>query len=106
MVLIKWLVEVTKYSILTGAGLHNVIGICRHEDCWNRVARSDEAPVQLVSTHPGHVDVSDQADGFTETRRCEELRCRREGLDCIAERPHEPSHGFESVPIIVDDRDQ
>jgi hypothetical protein len=106
MVLIKRLVEVTKYPIFPGAGLHNVVGIGRHKDCWNRVARSDEASVQLVSVHPGHIDVSDQADGFTETRRCEEIRCRREGLDGIAERPHEPSHGFEKVPIIVDDRDQ
>ena len=106
MFLIEWLVEVTKYPILPGSGLHNVIGICRHEDCWNHVARSDEAPMQLVSVHPRHVDVGDQADGFTDARRCEEIRCRREDLDGIAERPHEPSHGFEKVPIIVDDRNQ
>ena len=80
MVLIKWLVEVTKYPILQGAGPHNVIGVGRNEDRWNRVARIDEASVQLVSVHPRHIDVSDQAGGFTETRRREEIRSRREGL--------------------------
>ena len=43
--------------------------------------------MQFVAVHSRHVDVSDQAGGFGETGRREEIGSRREGLNCMAERP-------------------
>jgi hypothetical protein len=52
------------------------------------------------------MDVSDQAGRFGETRRCEEIGCRREGRDVVAKRSHEPPHGFAKELIVLDERDQ
>jgi hypothetical protein len=70
------------------------------------MSRIDEVFVELDSGHRGHMDVSDQAGGFDETRGCEEIACRRESLDRVAQRPQEPSHGLAKVLIILNDRDQ
>jgi hypothetical protein len=52
------------------------------------------------------MDVSDQAGGFDEARGCEEIGCRRESLNSVAQRTHEPSHGLAKELIILNDRDQ
>jgi hypothetical protein len=62
--------------------------------------------VEFDSGHRRHMDVSDQAGRFDDTRRCEEIGCRRESLDGVTQRPHEPSHGLAKEPIIFDDRNQ
>jgi hypothetical protein len=61
--------------------------------------------VQIDTAHRRHIDVSDQAGSFDE-RMDEEIGCRREILDVVAELPYQPSHGFPKVPIILNDRDQ
>jgi hypothetical protein len=62
--------------------------------------------VQFDAGHRRHMDVCNQAGRFDEAGRSEEIRGRRESLDVVAERPHEPSHGVAKVPIILNDRDQ
>jgi hypothetical protein len=52
------------------------------------------------------MDVRDQAGGFDEARGCEEIGRRRESVDAVAERPHEPYHGLAKELIILDDRNQ
>jgi hypothetical protein len=66
----------------------------------------DEAPVELDTGHRRHMDISDQAGGFDETRGREEIGGRRESLDGVAQRPHEPSHGLAKELIIINDQDQ
>ena len=106
MLLINRLTKVTNDPIVQGAGPVNVIGVGSNEDRRNRVSCIDEVSVELESGHRRHMDVSDQAGRFDETRGCEEIGCRREGLDVVAQRSHEPSHGLAKVLIILDDRDQ
>src|SRR5882724_2671326 len=52
------------------------------------------------------MDVSNQAGRFNETRRREEIMCRRESLDRVTERPHEPFHRLAKEPVIFDDGNQ
>jgi hypothetical protein len=106
MLLINRLAKVANDPIVQGAGPDVVIGIGRHEDRRNCIARRDEVLVELESGHRGHMDVGDQAGSFDEEWRCEEIGRRWESLDAIAERPHEPSHGLAKEPIVFDDRDQ
>jgi hypothetical protein len=106
MLLINWLTKVTNDAIIQGASPINVIGIGSNEDCRNGVPHLYEMLVEFDSGHRRHMDVSDQAGGFGETRRCEEISCRREILDGVVQRPHEPSHGLAKEPIIFDDRNQ
>src|SRR5258707_482156 len=62
--------------------------------------------VKLGSGHRRHLNVRDQASGFAEMRRGEEIGCRLERLDAVTPRPHKPSHGLAKEPIILDDRNQ
>src|SRR5215510_692674 len=94
MRLINWLAKVANDPILDGAGAVNIIGVGCNEDRWDRVPRTDEMPVEFNSGHRRHMDISDQAGGFDHTRGCEEIGCRRENLDSVAQRPHEPLHGL------------
>src|SRR5262245_19282839 len=87
MVFINWLTKVTNDPIVQGAGPVNVIGVGSHEDRRNRVPRLDEVSVEFNSGHRRNVNVSDQAGGFDETRGCEEIGCRRESLNGVAQRP-------------------
>ena len=66
----------------------------------------DQASVELNAGHRGHMNVGDQACGFGKTRGSEEIGCRREILDGIAQRPHEPRHGRAMESIIVNNRDE
>jgi hypothetical protein len=63
-------------------------------------------PVQLDSSHSWHVNVGDQAGGFRQKALRQEIGCRRENVDRIAQRSHEPAHGLTKEPIIFNDRNQ
>src|SRR5215468_3948498 len=52
------------------------------------------------------MDVGDQAGCFWKARGGEKFGCRRENVDRMAQRSHEPAHGLTKEPIIIDDRDQ
>src|SRR6266436_2449922 len=106
MLLINWLTKVTNDPIVQGASPVNVIGVGRNEDRRNGVPDFDEVSVELDSGHRGHMDVGDQASRFDETRRCEEIGCRRETLGGVTQRPHEPAHGLAKEPIIFYYRNQ
>jgi hypothetical protein len=49
--------------------------------------------------------VSDQYGGFCETRGCKENGGGWEGLDSVAQRPHEPFHRLAKELIVLDDCD-
>jgi hypothetical protein len=66
--LINRLAKLTNDPLVQSAGPDVVIGIGRHEDRRNCIARIDEVSVELESGHRGHVDVGDQASGFGEVR--------------------------------------
>src|SRR6266511_175275 len=85
MLLIHRLTKVTNDPIVQGAGAVNVVGVGSNENCRNRVARSDEASVEFAPGHRRHMDVSDQAGRFGETRGCEEIGRRWKSLDGIAQ---------------------
>jgi hypothetical protein len=106
MLLIDRFTKVTDDPTVKGAGAVSVVGVGSHENRRNRVTRLDEVFMKLDSSHRRHMDVSDQAGGFAETRRCEEIGCRRESRDVIAKRSHESPHGFAKELIVFDDRDQ
>ena len=71
ILLINGLAKVANDPILQTAGPDVVIGIGRHKDRRNRIARVDEVSIELESGHLGHMDVGDQAGGFDKTRGCE-----------------------------------
>src|SRR5258707_2289221 len=52
------------------------------------------------------MNVGDQACGFAKTWGSEEIGCRCELLDGIAQRRHEPPHGRAMEPVIVNNRDE
>jgi hypothetical protein len=104
--LVKRLAEITNNSIAQGAGSLAVVGAASNEDCGNGVPHIDKVSVELNSGHRGHMDVGNQACGFGKTRGSEEIGCRCEILDGIAQRRHEPPHGRAIEPIIVNDRDE
>ena len=106
MLLINWLTKVTNDPIVQGAGAVNVVGVGSNENCRNRVPCLDEVSVEFDAGHRRHMDISDQAGGFDETRGREEIGGRRESLDGVAQRPHEPSHGLAKELIIINDQDQ
>src|ERR1700730_10411426 len=62
--------------------------------------------LELNPGHSRHLDVSDQAVGFREERRCQDISCGRERFDSVAQQAHEFSHGFAKGLIILDDRYQ
>jgi hypothetical protein len=103
MVFINWLAKVTNEPVVRGVVS---VWVASNKDCRNRVPRIDEMFVELDSGHCRRMDVSDQAGGFRETRGGEEIGRRRESLDGVAQRPHEPSHGFAIEVIIIYERDQ
>jgi hypothetical protein len=87
ILLINRLAKVTNDPIVQSACPDVVIGIGRHEDRRNCIARIDEVSVELEPSHRGHMDVGDQAGSFNEEWGCEEIGRGWESLDAIAERP-------------------
>ena len=61
--------EVTNHPIVQGAVPNNLIRVCRNEDRRDRVARIDEVSVEFDASHSRHLDVGDQAGGFSQERR-------------------------------------
>ena len=106
MLVINRLAEVTEDPTVQGASPDDIIGVCGNNDRRNRVARLDKMSVKLKSSHSRHLNVGDQARGCSEERRCQEIGCRGERFDGVAQRPHELSHGFAKGLIVFDDRDQ
>jgi hypothetical protein len=106
MVLIHRLTQVTQDPIVQGASPVGIIGKGRHEDCRYRVTHVDEASIELEPGHGRHMDVGDQAGCFGKPRGGEKIRCRRENVDRITQRSHEPTHGLAKELIIFDDRNQ
>jgi hypothetical protein len=106
MLFVNRLAQVTHGPVVQGASAVNIIGERGQENGWNRVARVDEASIELEPRHDRHVDVSDQTGCFGEARGREKFGCRRKNLDRIAQRSHEPTHGLTKGPIIFNDRNQ
>jgi hypothetical protein len=104
--LVNRLAEITNNSVAQGAGSLAVVGAASNEDCGNGVPHIDKVSVELNAGHRGHMDVGDQACGFGKTRGSEEIGCRCEVFDGIAQRCHEPPHGGAMESIIVNDRDE
>ncbi|UVK41776.1 hypothetical protein LHFGNBLO_000117 [Mesorhizobium sp. AR10] len=67
------------------------------------MTRLDQMGMEFEPGHRRHIDVGDQAGGFAEARRGEEIGCRREDRNVVTERSHEPSHGFAKELIVIDD---
>ena len=106
MVIVYRLTEVTHDSVFQGAIPDDLIRVCCNEDRRNGIPRINKLSVELNSSHSGHLDVGDQAAGFGEERRCQEIGCRGERFDGVAQRRYELSHGFAKGLIIIDDRYQ
>jgi PAS domain S-box-containing protein len=104
--LVNGLSKVADYPVVERAGPVGVVGVGSDEDRRNRVSGIDEVSVEVDSGHSRHLDIGDQAGGFSQAIGREEIGGRRESLDREAQRPHEPSHGLAKEPIIIDDRDQ
>ena len=83
--LINWLAKVTNDPIVQGAGPVNVSRVGRHEDRRNRVPRLNEVSVELDPGHGRHMDVSDQAGRFNETRGCEEIGRRSKSFGGVGQ---------------------
>jgi PAS domain S-box-containing protein len=104
--LVNGLSKIAYDPIVERAGAVGVVGVGSDEDRRNRVSGTDEVTVEVNSRHTRHLDVGDQASGFTQAMGCEEIGGRLESLDGVAQRPHEPSHGLAKELIIIDDRHQ
>jgi len=68
MLFIDRLAKVAHDPIVQGVDPVNVFGIGRHQDCRYRVPHLDEVPVEFDSCHRRHIDISDQARRFDESR--------------------------------------
>jgi hypothetical protein len=104
--IIERFAKVANDPIVQGAGPGDIIGIASNEDRWNRVACGNQLSVELDSSHQRHMNVSDQTGGCIEMRRREKIGCQWKDLYGVAERSHEPSHGFANEDVILYDRDQ
>ena len=85
MIFIYRLAQVTDDPVVQRTSPVNIIRKGSHENCRDRVARSDEASVKFEPGHRRHVDVRNQAGCFDETRGREEIGRRWENLDGITQ---------------------
>ena len=106
MVVIDRLTEVTNDPILESTPPDDLVRVCGNDDREHRVSCIDEMSVELNSGHSRHLNVGDQTRGCTEQRRCQEIGCRRERFDGVAQRRYELFHGFAKGLIILHDRYQ
>src|SRR3954471_5593224 len=104
--LVNRLAEITNDSIVQSACPLTVVGLPSNEDRRDGVSHIDEVSIELDAGHRGNMNVGDQACGFGKTRGSEEIGCRPEILDGIAQRSHKPPHGRAIESIIVNDRDE
>ena len=63
----------------------------------------DQTPIELHTSHLGHVDVGDQASGLVETGRGKKRSRRAEGLSGEPERPHESPDRLPDGLIVIND---
>ena len=105
ILLVNRLTKVTSDPLIQDPGAFTLLGICGNQNGRSAVPCTDQVFIEFDAGHLRHMDVSDQAGRFNKTGRSEEIRSRRESLDVVAERPHEPSHGVANVLIILNDRD-
>jgi hypothetical protein len=106
MVVIDRLAKVANDPIIESTPPDDLVRVCGNDDRRHRVSRIDEMSVELNSGHSRHLNVGDQTRGCSEERRCQEIGCRRERFDGVAQRRYELSHGFAKGLIILDDRYQ
>jgi hypothetical protein len=106
MLFIDRLAKITDGTFAQGTGPINIIRKRSHEDCRNHSPGRDEVAMKFDPSHRRHMDIGDQAGRFSETRRCEEIRCGWKSLNSKAKRPHEPFHGLTKGPVIFDNRNQ
>lgn len=106
MLFIHRLTKITNDPVGQGAGAVGVIGISSDEDCGNGSPHVGEVPIKLDPRHRRHINVSDQASCFTETRGGKEIGGRWKNLDGMAQRPQESAHRLAKEPIIFNDRNQ
>jgi hypothetical protein len=106
VLLINRLAKVTDDTVGQGADSVNIIGVRSHEDCRNRVPGRDEMSVEFDPGHRRHMNIGNQTGRFPQTRGRKEFGCRRENVNRVVQRPHEPSHGLAKRLVIIDDRDQ
>jgi len=106
MVVIHRFGEVTNDAIVQGPFADGLIRVCGNEDCRNFIARLHEMSVELNASHSGHLNVGDQAAGFGKEGRGQEIGCRGERFDRVAQGPYEFSHGFSKGLIILHNRYQ
>ena len=74
--LINRLTKITNDPVVKGAGAFPVVRVGSNENCRNCVPCFDQVFVQLDAGHRRHMNVSDQAGRFDETRESEEIRGR------------------------------
>src|SRR5215475_13060574 len=106
MVVIDRLAEVTNDPIVESTTPDDLVRVCGNNDRGNRVSRINEMSVELNSGHSRHLNVGDQTRGCSKERRCQEIGCRRERFDGVAQGRYERSHGFAKGLIILYDRYQ
>src|SRR6516225_770192 len=98
--------KITNNAIAQSAGSIRVIGVGSNENRGNRVPSVDEVSIKFDPAHRRHIDISDHAGCFNETRRSQEIGRRRESLDDIALGFYEPPQRLAKELIILDDRYQ
>jgi hypothetical protein len=103
---VNGLAKITDDTIPLRASSVGVIGVGRHENCWNGAASVDETFMELQPAHYGHLDVCNQTDRVGDKRGCQEIGRGSEDLDRIAQRPQKSPHGFTEELIVFDDGDQ
>lgn len=70
------------------AGTNIIARIGSYEDGRNHFARSRQIVVQIKATHPGHIEVDNQAACEAQLGRAQELLCRRKCLGDQPDRTH------------------
>ena len=73
MLVVNRFAKVTNNSIVQSAHSISVIGEGSNEDRGNGVPGISEVPVEFDPAHRRHIDVSDHAGCFNETRRSQEI---------------------------------
>ena len=106
MVVIDRLAKVANDPIPESTPPDDLVRVCGNDDRGNCISRIDEMSVELNSGHSRHLNVGDQTRGCSEGRRCQEIGCRRERFDGVAQRRYQLSHGFAKGLIILHDRYQ
>ena len=73
MFVVNRFAKVTNYPIIQSASLITIIGVGSNEDRGNGAPTVDKVPVEFDPAHRRHIDVSDHAGCFNETRRSQEI---------------------------------